>query len=115
MISAKLDPNSLPRQTNGLKAERTLHRVTFTPSSANPKETLYVTLPSLSENTLLVPGTLALRFDLGVKHTTHDDRYVVNNVGRNLVSRLKITAAGEISCKIIWIDSICTKRMKTCI
>ena len=95
MISSKLDPNTLPKQTGGLKAERTFHRVTFTPSSANPGETLYVSVPTLSENLLLVPSTLALRFDLAIQPQTADKRYCVNNVGRNIVNRIKVKFAGE--------------------
>lgn len=69
--------------------------MTFTPSSAKPGETLYVSVPNLSEDVLLVPGTLALRFDLGVQPDTADDSYVVNNVGRNLVSKMRIKFSGE--------------------
>jgi hypothetical protein len=93
MISPKLDPNVLPKQTGGLKAERTLHRVT--PSSAKPGETLYVSVPNLAEGVLLVPGTLGLRFDLAVQPTTTDERCLVNNIGRNIVSQMKIKFAGE--------------------
>ena len=95
MISSKIDPSILPKQTGGLKAERTFHRVTFTPSSANPGETLYVSVPTLSENLLLVPSTLALRFDLAIQPQTADKRYCVNNVGRNIVNRIKVKFAGE--------------------
>ena len=95
MISSKIDPSILPKQTGGLKAERTFHRVTFTPSSANPGETLYVSVPTLSENLLIVPGTLALRFDLAIQPQTADKRYCVNNVGRNIVNRIKVKFAGE--------------------
>ena len=95
MISSKLDPNILPKQTGGLKAERTFHRVTFTPSSANPGERLYVSVPSLSENMLLVPNTLALRFDLSIQPSTADARCCVNNIARNIVSRMEVKFAGE--------------------
>lgn len=95
MISTKLDPNVLPKQVGGLKAERTFNRVTFTPSSAKPGETLYVSVSTLTEDLLLVPGTLALRFDLTVQPDTADKRYCINNIGRNIVSRMKVKFAGE--------------------
>ena len=95
MISSKLDPNILPKATGGLKAERTFHRVTFTPSSAKPGERLYVSVPTLSENMLLVPHTLALRFDLSIQPSTADARCCVNNIARNIVSRMEIKFAGE--------------------
>ena len=76
MISSKLDPNILPKQTGGLKAELTFHRVTFAPSSAKPGERL--------------PHTLALRFDLNIQPDTADGRYCVNNIARNIVSRMEV-------------------------
>ena len=53
-ISEKIDPNRIPKQPFGLKAESTLQRTTFTPSSANPGETLYVSIPKLSGNNVLL-------------------------------------------------------------
>jgi len=96
-ISEKLDPNRETKRTHGLKAEQTFHRVTFNPSSASAGETLYIQVPNLSENTVLIPNTLALKFNLTVTQPTLDaNRYLVNNIGRNLVSRFKVKLAGEI-------------------
>ena len=39
-------------------------RITFNPSEANPGETLYVHVPKLNENEVLVLGLLALHFDI---------------------------------------------------
>ena len=49
-IPERIDPNRMTKQPFGLKAETTLHRTTFTPSSASPGETLYINIPKLSEN-----------------------------------------------------------------
>ena len=38
----------------GLKADRSQHVITFNPSSANPKETLYVRIPRLKEDAIFV-------------------------------------------------------------
>ena len=65
-ISEKIDPNRMPKHPFGLKAESTLQRITFTPSSANPGETLYVNIPKLSGNNVLVPGSVRLAFNLVV-------------------------------------------------
>lgn len=94
-VSEKLNPDRNPKVARGLKAERTFHRVTMNPSSASPGETLYVTVPKLSEGVLLVPGSLALRFDLNVAAPKHANNRFVNNIGRNLVTRRKVTFAGE--------------------
>ena len=92
-ISEKMDPNRMSKQPFGLKAESTLQRITFTPSSANPGETLYVSIPKLSENNVLVPGSVKLSFNLVV--TGHVNNTLVNNVGRNLVSNFKVVLGGE--------------------
>ena len=92
-ISEKIDPNRMPKQPFGLKAESTLQRITFTPSSANPGETLYVNIPKLSGNNVLVPGSVRLAFNLVV--SGHANNTLVNNIGRNLVSNFKVTIGGE--------------------
>ena len=65
-ISEKLNPNMSTRNSLGLKAESTLHRITLNPSFANPGETLYLYIPKLSENKVVIPGIVSLRFDLNV-------------------------------------------------
>ena len=50
----------------GLKANSTLNRITQTPSIANPGETLYIEIPKLSENMVIVPGSVFLLFDLTI-------------------------------------------------
>jgi len=39
-----------------MKAEHAVNRITFAPSKANPASTLYVSVPKLNENKVLVPG-----------------------------------------------------------
>ena len=92
-ISEKIDPNRMSKQPFGLKAESTLQRITFTPSSANPGETLYVNIPKLSGNNVFVPGSVYLSFNLVV--AGHVNNTLVNNIGRNLVSNFKVVLGGE--------------------
>ena len=92
-ISEKIDPNRMSKQPFGLKAETTLQRITFTPSSANPGETLYINIPKLTGNNILVPGSVRLAFNLVVDG--HANNTVVNNIGRNLVSNFKVVLGGE--------------------
>ena len=92
-ISEKLNPNRSPRESFGLKAEATLNRTTLNPSSVNPGETYYLNTPKLSENKVLVPGSVYLRFDLNVQG--HANNTLVNNVARNFVSRFKVNFGGE--------------------
>ena len=92
-ISEKLNPNRISREPYGLKAESSLNRITLNPSSASPGETLYINIPQLSDNVVIVPGSVSLLFNLAV--SGHANNTVINNVGRNLVSRFKVTFGGE--------------------
>ena len=92
-ISEKIDPNRMPKQPFGLKAETTLQRTTFTPSSANPGETLYVNIPKLSGNNVIVPNSVRLAFDFHIVDGEAND--IVNNLGRSLVSNFKVLLGGE--------------------
>ena len=65
-VSEKINPNRIPIEPLGLKAESTLNRITLNPSSANPGETLYINIPKLSENLVIVPGSVYLVFNLAV-------------------------------------------------
>ena len=76
-----LNPNISKRKYFGLKAESTLHRITLNPSSANPGETLYLYIPKLSENKVIVPRSVSLRFDLILEG--HANNTVVNNVRKD--------------------------------
>ena len=93
-ISEKIDPNRMPKQPFGLKAETTLHRTTFTPSSANPGEVLYVNVPKLSGDNVIVPNSVRLAFDFDIVGGEANDT-VVNNLGRSLVSNFKVSLGGE--------------------
>ena len=92
-ISEKINPNRIPREPLGLKAESTLNRITLNPSSASPGETLYINIPKLTQNLVLVPGSVSLLFNL--IFDGHANNTLVNNVGSNLVSRLRVLFGGE--------------------
>ena len=87
-VSEKLNPNRAPREPFGIKARSTLNRITLTPSEASPNDTLYVDIPKLAENIVLVPGSAYL--------TGHANNTLVNNVGRNLVKRQRVLFGGEV-------------------
>ena len=65
-ISEYLNPYRFPRMAFGLKANSTLNRITLTPSNANPGETLYIEIPKLSKNMVIVPGSVFLVFNLSL-------------------------------------------------
>ena len=54
-------------------------------------------LPRLSENIVYVPGSIGLTFDLTLKDgsTADQNKTVVNNLGRNLILRMRTVLGGE--------------------
>ena len=70
-----------------MKGERTIKRVTFHKSDANPGETLYIEVPRLNANEVIVPGSFALRFDIDLSGG-HAKNFLVQNVMRALIDKL---------------------------
>ena len=89
-----INPNFEEKISNALKADRTVHRVTFNPNKASPGESLYIPVPKLNDEVVLVPGSLAVIFDLTVSGQANN--FLVNNVSRALVKQLTAKFAGEI-------------------
>jgi len=73
-----------------IKAPRAVKRITFDRTEAIPGETLYVHVPKLNKNEVLVPGSLGLRFDIDLTGG------LVQNVSRALVSKMVVKFAGTI-------------------
>ena len=92
-VSEIINPNRVPREPFGLKADSSLNRITLNPSSAEQGSTLYINIPKLTDNVVIVPGSVHLLFDLKVGG--HTNNTFVNNVGRNLVYQLKVSFGGE--------------------
>jgi len=78
-----------------MQAERAVKQITFYRSEANPGDTLFVSVPKLNENEVLVPGSLALVFDIDLSGG-HANNFLVQNFTRALVDRLVVKIAGEI-------------------
>ena len=96
-VPPSLLPSHSEKVLGGMKAERTVKRITFNPTSANPGETLYVSVPKLAKNEVIVPGSLALVFDINLKVTgAHANNYLVQNVSRALVDKLIVKFASTI-------------------
>ena len=57
-------PSHKEKQLHVLKAAREIKRMTLDETEASPGETLYVHVPKLNEGVVIVPGSLALRFDI---------------------------------------------------
>ena len=74
---------------NAMKAPRAVKRITFNPSEANPGKTLYVHVPRLNVDEVIVPNSLALVFDIDLSGG-HANNFLVQNVLRAHVSQLGV-------------------------
>jgi len=92
-------PTHTSKTPRAIKAPRAVKRITFDRTEASPGETLYVHVPKLNQDEVLVPGSLCLRFDIVVPKAAdgaHDNNYLVQNVARALVSKMVVKFAGTI-------------------
>ena len=87
-------PTHSEKTKNAMKAPRYNNRITFSPSSANQGGTLLVRVPKLNENEVLLPGSLALRFDIDLSGG-HANNFLVQNVSRALVSKMVVKFGSE--------------------
>ena len=92
-MQANLLPSHSVKTLGAMKAERTVKRITFNPTEANPGNTLYVSVPKLNEEEVIVPGTLSLLFNLDLTGG-HANNYLVQNLTRALVDRFVVKYAG---------------------
>ena len=93
-VPPSLLPSHSEKVLGAMKAERTVKRITFNPSEANPGETLYVSVPKLADNEVIVAGSLALVFNINLKVTgAHANNYLVQNVSRALVDKFTVKFA----------------------
>ena len=92
-VSFDLSPMRHTKTMLAMKAPYSVKRITFDCSEANPGETLQVHVPKLNKNEVLVPCSLALRFDIDLSGG-HANNYLVQNVSCALVSRQVVRFGG---------------------
>ena len=93
-VPPSLLPSHSEKVLGAMKAERTVKRITFIKTEANPGDTLYVHVPKLAVNEVIAPGSFALVFDINLKVTgAHANNYLVQNVSRALVDKFKVSFA----------------------
>ncbi|CAB4005762.1 Hypothetical predicted protein [Paramuricea clavata] len=88
----ELNPNFRRRNRTDITGNRTRHVLTFNPNTAKPGEEIYVNIPKLKPDSVLVPDSMALVFDFKNANTKSWFR---NNLGKLLQKRLEIRLAGE--------------------
>ena len=94
-LQANLLPSHSVKTLCAMKADRTVKRITFNPTEANPGNRLYVSVPKLNENEVIVPESLALLFNIALTGG-HQDNYLVQNVSRALIDRFTVKFAGMV-------------------
>ena len=91
-VQETLHPMHAEKTLKAMKAERAVKRITFDRSEANPGETLYVSVPKLNENEVLVPGSLGLIFNIELAGG-NPNNFLVQNVSRALVYKMTVKFA----------------------
>ena len=94
-VQANLLPSHSVKTLDAMKAKRIVKRITFNPTEANPGTTLYVSVPKLNKHEVIVPGSLALLFNIDLLGG-HVNNYLVQNVSRALAGRFLVNFAGTI-------------------
>ena len=102
-VSYDLSPRRSTKTLRAMKAPYSVNRIAFNPSEANSGERLTVRVPKLNKNDVLVPGSLALRFDIDLSGG-HANNYLVQNVSRALVSQQVVKFGGTILDEIVDYD-----------
>ena len=91
-VPPSLLPSHSEKVLGAMRAERTVKGITFNPSEVNPGETLYVSVPKISEHEVIVSGSLALVFNINLSGG-HANNYLVQNVSRALVDKFHVKFA----------------------
>jgi len=94
-VPENLNPSFTEKTFGAMKAERAIKRITFDRTEASPRATPYVSVPKLNENEVLVPGSLALLFDIDFSRGNANN-FLVHNVTRALVDKLRLKLAGAV-------------------
>ena len=102
-VSYDVQPSNNEKIMNSMKAPYAVKRITFNSSEASPGERLEVRVPKLNKNEVLVPGSLALRFDNDLSGG-HANNYLVQNVSRALVSQQVVKFGGTTLDDIVDFD-----------
>ena len=81
---------------------------THNPSSIKHGATLFVEMPKLGENDMIVPGSFFISFKLDLSSKKDENRFVVPNIGRKIIKSLSIKFEGKHILSISHYDEIMT-------
>jgi len=89
-VQENFQPTYSEKISRAMKTYHAVMRIPFNPTEANPGEILFVSVPKLGKDEVLVPGSLALRFDIDLSGG-HANNFLVQNVMRALVDKMSVT------------------------
>ena len=92
-VQKNLQPTYNNKNLGAMKAERAVKRITFSHTEVNPSKTLYVSVPKLSENEVIMPGSLTLHFNIDLSGG-HANNFLVQNISQVLVDKMVVKFAG---------------------
>ena len=102
-VAKDLSPRHRAKILRAMKAPRSVKRIDFERTEASPGQRLVVRVPKLNKNEVLVPGSLALCFEIDLSGGQANN-YLVQNVSRALVSQQVVKFGGTILDDIVDFD-----------
>ena len=102
-VAKDLSPRHRAKILRAMKAPRSVKRIDFDRTEASPEQRLVVRVPRLNKNEVLVPGSLALCFEIDLSGGQANN-YLVQNVSRALVSQQVVKFGGTILDDIVDFD-----------
>ena len=83
----KLNPYRKLREPRGVKGIRQSVVITNNPSTIDQDQQLLVRFPNLSNNDVIVPGTVRLAFEIELVSSKDADKTIYQNIGRAIIKK----------------------------
>ena len=91
----KLNPYRKLREPRGVKGIRQSVVITNNPSTIDQNQQLLVRFPNLSNNDVIVPGTVRLAFEIELVSSKDADKTIYQNIGRAIIKETTIRISGN--------------------
>ena len=91
----KLNPYRKLREPRGVKGIRQSVVITNNPSTIDQNQQLLVRFPNLSNNDVIVPGTVRLAFEIELVSSKDADKTIYQNIGRAIIKKTTIRMSGN--------------------
>ena len=91
----KLNPYRKLREPRGVKGIRQSVVITNNPSTIDQNQQLLVRFPNLSNNDVIVPGTVRLAFEIELVSSKDADKTIYQNIGRAIIKKTTIRISGN--------------------